>query len=138
MPKTPDLVSIITPLPHTIEASHSIHEAEVIMDLEKIRHLPVTSDGRLVGVLSARDLKLAFVLSATGNSSETIQVGDVCNLEAYITEFSTAVDQVLSVMLKRKLGSVLVTREGKLVGIVTTTDICRNYSELLKIMYPDA
>jgi CBS domain-containing protein len=138
MPKAPDLVSIMTPLPHTIEASHSIHEAKVIMDLEKIRHLPVTSDGRLVGVLSARDLKLAFVLSATGNSSETIQVGDVCNLEAYITEFSTPVDQVLSVMLKRKLGSVLVTREGKLVGIVTTTDICRNYSELLKIMYPDA
>ena len=138
MPKAPDLVSIMTPLPHTIEASHSIHEAKVIMDFEKIRHLPVTSDGRLVGVLSARDLKLAFVLSATGNSSETIQVGDVCNLEAYITEFSTPVDQVLSVMLKRKLGSVLVTREGKLVGIVTTTDICRNYSELLKIMYPDA
>jgi CBS domain-containing protein len=128
----------MTPLPHTIEASHSIHEAKAIMDLEKIRHLPVTSDGRLVGVLSARDLKLAFVLSATGNSSETIQVGDVCNLEAYLTEFSTPVDQVLSVMLKRKLGSVLVTREGKLVGIVTTTDICRNYSELLKIMYPDA
>lgn len=138
MPKAPDLVSIMTPLPHTIEASHSIHEAKAIMDLEKIRHLPVTSDGRLVGVLSARDLKLAFVLSATGNSSETIQVGDVCNLEAYLTEFSTPVDQVLSVMLKRKLGSVLVTREGKLVGIVTTTDICRNYSELLKIMYPDA
>lgn len=138
MSKAPDLVSIMTPVPHTIEASHSIHEAKVIMDLERIRHLPVTSEGRLVGVLSERDLKLAFVLSATGNSSETIQVGDVCNLEAYITDFSAPIDQVLSTMLTRKLGSTLVTREGKLVGIITTTDICRNYSELLKITYPDA
>lgn len=138
MTNAPEIISIMTPLPHTIEASHSIHEAKAIMDMERIRHLPVTSDGRLVGMLSERDLKLAFAISATSDSTATIHVGDVCNLEAYIADFSTPINDVLSIMIERKLGSALVTRGEKLVGIVTNTDIYRNYNELLKIKYPDA
>jgi CBS domain-containing protein len=138
MKPPPHIVSIMTPLPHTVEASHSIHEAKAIMDSEGIRHLPVTSEGRLVGMLSARDLKLAFAIAATTESSESINVGDVCNLDAYIAEFDTPLDHVLINLAEQRIGSVLVTRNGKLVGIVTSTDIYRNYCELLKMAYPDA
>jgi acetoin utilization protein AcuB len=108
------------------------------MDSEAIRHLPVTSEGRLVGMLSERDLKLAFAIAATSSTGETLNVGDVCNLEAYIVEHNTPVDQVLMHMAENRLGSALVTRGGKLVGILTNTDVYRCYAELLKIAYPDA
>lgn len=138
MKPTPHIVTIMTPLPHTIEAGRSIHEAKAIMDSEAIRHLPVTSEGRLVGMLSERDLKLAFAIAATGDIGESLNVGDVCNLEAYVVEHSTPVDQVMMHMAENRLGSALVTRGGKLVGILTNTDVYRCYAELLKIAYPDA
>jgi acetoin utilization protein AcuB len=138
MKPPPHIVSIMTPLPHTIEASRSIHEAKAIMDAEAIRHLPVTSEGRLVGMVSERDLKLAFALAATEESTEGLNVGDVCNLEAYIVEYNTPIDHVLMYLAEHRLGSAVVTRNGKLVGIVTNTDVYRSYSELLKMAYPDA
>jgi acetoin utilization protein AcuB len=138
MKPTPHIVTIMTPLPHTIEAGRSIHEAKAIMDSEGIRHLPVTSEGRLVGMLSERDLKLAFAIAATGETSESLNVGDVCNLDAYVVEHNTPVDQVLMHMAENRLGSALVTRSGRLVGILTNTDVYRCYAELLKIAYPDA
>jgi CBS domain-containing protein len=138
MKPAPHIVSIMTPLPHTIEASRSIHEAKAIMDSERIAHLPVTSEGRLVGMLSDRDLKLAFAVSATTSSEEMLRVGDVCNLDAYIVEYNTPIDHVLLEMAEQRLGSALITRNGKLVGIVTNTDVYRSFSELLKIAHPDA
>lgn len=134
----PQAVTIMTPLPHTIEASYSIHQAKAVMDAEGIRHLPVTSEGRLVGMLSERDLKLAFAVSATSDLGEGLNVGDVCNLEAYVVEYNTPLDHVLTHLAAERLSSALVTRNGKLVGIITNTDIYRSYSEHLKITYPDA
>ncbi len=128
----------MTPLPHTIEASSSIHQAKAVMDAERIRHLPVTSEGRLVGMLSERDLKLAFAVAATTDPSDGLHVGDVCNLEAYVVEHNTPLDHVLVHLAEQRLSSALVTRNGKLVGIVTNTDIYRSYSEHLKITFPDA
>jgi acetoin utilization protein AcuB len=128
----------MTPLPHTIEASSSIHQAKAVMDSEGIRHLPVTSEGRLVGMLSERDLKLAFAVAATTEPGDGLHVGDVCNLEAYVAEFNTPLDQVLMHLAENRLSSALVTRNGKLVGIVTNTDIYRSYVEHLKITFPDA
>jgi CBS domain-containing protein len=138
MKPPPHVISIMTPLPHTIEASSSIHQAKAVMDAERIRHLPVTSEGRLVGMLSERDLKLAFAVAATTDPSDGLHVGDVCNLEAYVVEHNTPLDHVLVHLAEQRLSSALVTRNGKLVGIVTNTDIYRSYSEHLKITFPDA
>ncbi len=137
MKPPPHVVSIMTPLPHTIEASYTIHQAKAVMDAEGIRHLPVTSEGRLVGMLSERDLKLAFAIAAT-SESESLNVGDVCNLEAYVVEYNTPLDQVLNYLAEQRMGSALITRNGKLVGIITNSDIYRSYSEHLKIAFPDA
>jgi CBS domain-containing protein len=138
MKPPPHVVSIMTPLPHTIEAASNIHRAKAVMDTEGIRHLPVTSEGRLVGMLSERDLKLAFAVAATTDTGEALNVGDVCNLEAYIVEYNTPLDQVLMHLAEQRLSSALVTRNGKLVGIVTNSDIYRSYSEHLKLIFPDA
>jgi acetoin utilization protein AcuB len=138
MKPMPHIITYMTPLPHTIEAARSIHEAKAIMTSEGIRHLPVVSEGQLVGMLSERDLKLAFAIAATTESEETLTVGDVCNLEAYIVEYDTPIDQVLTNLAELRVGSAMVTRNGKLVGILTTTDIFRNFAEILKIAYPDA
>lgn len=139
MKPMPHIDSLMTAFPHSIEASHTIHDAQAIMASEGIRHLAVTSEGRLVGIISDRDLKLAFALAGSApETDETLHVGDVCNLEAYIVEYNTPVDDVVTHMAEIRVGTALITRNGKLVGIFTTTDVCRNYAELLKMAYPDA
>ena len=139
MKPMPHIDSLMTAFPHAIEASHTIHDAQAIMVAEGIRHLAVTSEGRLVGIISDRDLKLAFALAGSSHDADgTLHVGDVCNLEAYIVEYNTPVDDVVMHMAEIRVGTALITRNGKLVGIFTTTDVCRNYAELLKMAYPDA
>lgn len=134
----PHIDAVMTPFPYTIEASRTIEDARAIMEGQRVRHLPVTSEGSLVGILSDRDLKLAFALSTTAPAAEPLHVGDVCNLEAYVVEHNTPLDRVIFQMTESRIGSALVTRGGKLVGILTSTDVYRLYAELLKSVYPDA
>ncbi len=138
MKPMPHIDSMMTPFPLSVEASLTIHDAQAIMQSEGIRHLPVTSEGRLVGIISDRDLKLAFALAGASAEDDTLHVGDVCNLEAYVVEYNTPVDDVVLHMAEVRVSTALITRNGKLVGIFTSTDVCRNYSELLRMAYPDA
>ena len=138
MKPMPHIVALMTPFPNMIEASQTVHDARVLMATQAIRHLPVVSEGRLVGLLTDRDLKLALAVSGAPDAEETLHVGDVCNLEAYIVEYDTPIDIVVRHMTEERLGSAMVTRNGRLVGILTTTDVCRHYAELLKMAYPDA
>jgi acetoin utilization protein AcuB len=138
MKPMPHIVALMTPFPNMIQASQTVHDALVLMSTQAIRHLPVVSEGRLVGLLTDRDLKLALAVAGGPDAEETLHVGDVCNLEAYIVEYDTPIDIVVRHMTEERLGSAMVTRNGRLVGILTTTDVCRHYAELLKMAYPDA
>ena len=54
--------------PVTIPPSTSMHEAQALMQQRKIRHLPVLQDGRLVGMISDRDIRLVLPSPATSLS----------------------------------------------------------------------
>ncbi len=59
---------IMSVSPVTIAPSTSVHEAQALMQQRKIRHLPVLKDGRLVGMLSDRDIRLVLPSPATSLS----------------------------------------------------------------------
>ena len=52
--------------------------------------------------------------------------------DAYIVDLDTRLDEVLAHMAEHHLGSAIITREGKLVGVFTTTDACRHFAEHLR------
>ena len=93
--------------------------------------------GRLEGVVTDRDI--ALVLDPTlGQASEGISVGDICSTELYVVDLGEPLDRVLSRMAERHIGSALVTRHGKLAGILTVTDVCRQFAGHLRSLYPPA
>ena len=135
--KIPSLKSVMTPFPWFIHIEDRLGRAAEVMAERDIRHLPVTQDGRLVGVLAERDLQLVMGSVASPEQRAGLTVRDACVLDAYVVETSEPLDRVLLTMARRHIGSTLVVKNGKLAGIFTVTDACRCFAELLGSLFPE-
>lgn len=117
----------MTANPVTVDASSSIEEAFTLMQDCGLRHLPVLSENRLVGVLSERDIAMAW-----GKSTEEIPtVAEAMTSAPYVVSLDSQMSDILSIMAANRLGCVLVKDHGeKVCGIFTTTDATQLLSEV--------
>lgn len=134
----PAVIDAMTPFPHTIEGSESLKTAVGIMYAKEIRHLPVTEGGKLIGILTDRDAKLAIAVAKKAHEDGELRVSDVCISDPYVVPHTEKLNIVLDYMVREHIGSALVLKNEKLVGIFTVMDACKKLSELLKLHYPDA
>ncbi len=128
MERIPPIKAVMTPFPHSVGIDDSIETARAAMRTHAIRHLAVTEKGQLVGVISAREIELAAGARV---------VRDAQLAGAYVVELTEPLDRVLAAMAKSHLGSALVVKRGKLVGIFTTSDACRIFGECLRKLFPN-
>ena len=128
----------MTPFPHFVEVGDSLLRARSMMVEHQIRHLPVQDNGSLVGILTDRDLKRALDPDLGFPRKRELFVADVFMPEAYVVDGIEPLDTVLAHMATHHIGSALVTKHDKLVGILTATDACRLYSEHLRSLHPRA
>ncbi len=131
----PTMLTVMTPFPYTINADDSTASATRMMAEHAIRHLPVMDQGRLIGVISDRDIRRAL-LAAPGPGAQSLRVGDVCALEVYVIDIGERLDSVLLHMSAEHIGSALVMKEDRLAGIFTMTDACQHFGELLRARFP--
>ena len=132
MSEIPSVGTVMTPCPHVVQVSESVLRARVLMVEHDIRHLPVQDGDTLVGVLTDRDLKRALDPDLGLPPKEELFVEDAFVPGAYVIDEAVALDVVLETMSEQHIGSALVTRAGKLVGIVTAMDACRLLCEQLR------
>ena len=124
--------SVMTPLPRVIDVDTPVREARKLMRERGVRHLPVQKNGELVALLSDRDIKRALDPSLGLPRADELFAGDVAVFEPHTVPETTPLEVVLEEMADRHIGSVLVERDGDLLGIFTTTDVCRLFAEYLK------
>jgi acetoin utilization protein AcuB len=130
-PNIPTIESVMTPLVYAVDIDEAVEIAEELMLEHGIRHLAVTDSDSLVGIVSDRDI--ACTPNAAGLSIRSkITVREICSLDVYSAEIDEGLDGILLTMSDRHLGATLVTRNGKMAGIFTTTDACRCYAESLR------
>lgn len=111
----------MTPAPNAIEPHQTIAAAQAAMRELGVLHLPVRSGGKVVGIVSERDLLLAAGLK--GFDPKHTIVGDVMMSDPYCVAPETPARKVLDEMIERKLGSALIVDEThQLIGIFTVTD----------------
>ncbi len=127
----PPVKAVMTPFPHSIEATASTTEAKEMMVGFGFHHLPVMDHGELIGVVGESDLRRA---ERAGGGA--LKVADVAHQETFEVDLSEPLDQVLAKMARRQTGSVLVVKEGRLAGIFTVTDACRSFAECLRAQFP--
>lgn len=133
MPADAPLVgSVMTPFPHAVSLDQSLAVARRLMAEHQVRHLPVKERGQLVGLVSDRDIKLVLGPSAgVAIDGQGPLVRHACILDVYTAEMDTPLGEVVATLARRRIGSALITRQGRLAGIFTATDACRYLADLL-------
>src|SRR5215212_6846057 len=92
----------------------------------RIRHLPVLTEGRLVGVVSDRDLRSstpALGDPARAAALQEVLVEDVMAREVVSAHPDDPIEQAANTMRERRIGCLPVVEDGELVGIITTSDV---------------
>ena len=106
-----------------IEPQRTIADASHLMRVHSIRHLPVVSKGKVVGLLSQRDVYLLETLKDVDPSQVAVEEAMV--REVYMVDPEEPVYRVANEMAERKIGSAVVSHDGKLLGLFTSTDALR-------------
>ncbi len=132
MKRLPQIKSVMTTFPFSVEAAASVSEALEFMQEHSIRHLPVTDDGQVVGLVSDRDIKLMLGPDFAYPDADELKVKDAMVPEPYAVELDARLDSVLAYMARHHVGSVVVMRHGRLVGMFTTSDACQAFAAFLR------
>lgn len=119
----------MTRIVHTIGAQSPLSEAHRLMNEHAIRHLPVLEGGKLVGMVSMRDLHLIETLK--GVDPKEVAVEEAMAQEAYTVLPGTPLLEVARTMALHKYGSAVVAQAGRVEGIFTTVDAMRALETLL-------
>jgi acetoin utilization protein AcuB len=125
----PSVQKYMTTSPHTIGDDQPMSLAHAMMREHKIRHLPVLRGAKLVGLVSDRDLNMVGSLQDV--DPRKVLVSEAMTQDPYLVSPDAALDEVVSTMAQSKYGSAIVTQHDKVVGIFTTVDACRAFSDLL-------
>jgi len=130
MKPIPLIQKYMTPAPHSIGADQSLATARDFMKLHGIRHLPVLEAGKLRGILSDRDLKMA--LGFQGVNPIITRVEEIALEDPYVVSVTAKLDEVVATLADKRIGSALVMDHDHLVGIFTATDALKALAELLR------
>jgi CBS domain-containing protein len=122
----------MTPFPYSVDTDDEVAEVQRLMEEHHIHHIPVQQDGRVVGIVSERDLSHLFGRFLSKTDKAQIRARDIMLDEPYIAAFDTPLNEVALEMAKRHIGSAIVLHHDKLAGILSATDICRILAEILE------
>ncbi|MGI9860276.1 CBS and ACT domain-containing protein [Moorella naiadis] len=133
----------MTPHPITVTKETSVLDALELMKKNKIRRLPVVQDGRLVGLVTERD-----ILRVSPSPASTLSVFEVNYLVAKMTVKDAMIKRPVTVspemtieeaallMREHKIDNLLVMEKDKLVGIITQTDLFEALIKLFGLRRP--
>ena len=128
----------MTPNPIVIDPETSILDALHIMKEKKVRRLPVVAHGKLVGIVTEKDLRESPSLKATSLSIFELNyllaktpVSEVMTKDPITVTPDTTIEEAAVIMRDNQISGLPVVDDGKVVGIVTETDI---FDMLVKLL----
>ena len=127
---------LMSPMPITVGPETPMLDARQRMLDERIRHLIVVADGRLVGIVTDRDIRLNLASPATSLSVwelhhllAKLTVRDVMTHAVLVVDPGRPAAEAARIMLAHKISALPVTDGDRLVGIITESDFVRLVSE---------
>lgn len=124
----------MTPHPVTLRMDGDARAALQTMQEHSIHHLPVVgSDERLAGIVTERDLLLAALRSPGAG----VEIGDVMHRDVISIRDDMPMTHAATLMVKQTIGGLpVVDAKGRLVGIITETDLLQAFVGVLEARMP--
>ena len=130
MKKREKVGSVMTKSLITVDVNDSLHNANNLFNSHKIRHLPVVANENLVGMLSQTDiLRISFGNTFGDQEGADEAIFDMLSINQVMKQNPVTIDigntmkEAATVLADREFHALPVEENGKLVGIITTTDI---------------
>jgi CBS domain-containing protein len=116
----------------TLKETQNLAVADELLRLNRIRHLPVLREGKLVGLITHRDLLKATALKCPDPVKQPLWAGDIMTREVRTVRADTSLKEAVKVMLDNKFGCLPVVGEASnLLGILTEADLVRYAQQLI-------
>jgi acetoin utilization protein AcuB len=122
----------------TVQPDTQITKVHKLMAQEKIQQMPVVKNGKLVGIVSERDVLKAYPSSVTTLSVweitsllEKIKVKDIMTKNVHTVQEDSSIEEAARLMADYKIGSLPVLNGEELVGIITEADLFNIMLEML-------
>lgn len=122
----------------TVPSDTPIIEAMNLMKREHIHRLPIIENGKLIGMVSDKELMNATPSGATSLSMwelnyliSKLMVKDIMSKEALTVNVDDSIEKAARIMADKRVGGLPVLRDGEVVGIITQTDIFKTFIELM-------
>jgi len=122
----------------SVEPETPVHDALAMFRKEHIRRAPVVKNGKMLGIISERDLLNASPSPVTSLSVwemnyllSKVTVKQVMTKKVTTVDANTPIEEAARIMADTKIGGMPVMRSGKLVGIITETDLFKVFLELM-------
>jgi acetoin utilization protein AcuB len=129
--------SLMTGAPITVPPDTAVLDARHLMANQRIRHLLVTLGGDLLGIVTDRDIRLNMPSQATSLSVwelnyllTKLAVSEVMTRSVIIIGPDRDARDAAKVMLEHKIGALPVVDDGRLIGILTETDLLRAFVKI--------
>ena len=120
---------VMTAEVHTTTSAQPLHEAARLMKTGDFGSIPVVDDGRLVAVLTDRDIVVRAV--AEGMDAKTTNVGQIASTDPVTVEPSQSLGDALELMSAHQVRRLPVVEDGQLVGMLSQADIALEATEKL-------
>ena len=125
--------------PLTVKPKTSVNAALKRMRDERVRRFPVVDEsGKLVGIVSEKDLLYAAPSPATSLSIyemhylySRLDVEEIMTREVIVVQEDDPLEEAARILVDNKVGGLPVMRDGKLVGLITETDVFKTFMEML-------
>ena len=115
----------------TVEKETTAKEVAELMNKHEIGCLIVMKMGKPAGIVTERDLVKRVLLES--KDPEKTKIGEIMSKPLIVGKPQMELEQTVSLMVEQKIKKLPVTQDGKLVGLITLTDILRFQPELLRI-----
>jgi acetoin utilization protein AcuB len=122
----------MTQQPVTVSPQDTLATAQEKMTAGHFRRVPVVHEGVLVGILTDRDLRRHVGVE------ERTRVGAAMTETPLTVSPQTTVEEAVQLMLKHQISGLPVVENGKVVGIITTSDVLRAFLEMTGASAPES
>lgn len=128
---------IMTQTVVTVTPEDSLRRADELMMRGRFRHLPVVKEGRVVGIISDRDIRVPLFLEPRDDVLQLMaerSVSQIMRHPVMTASPGMAVEQAAAIMHEKKIGCLPVVEGERLVGIVTESDIFRIFVQVMGVL----